>query len=136
MNSTIRNDIYRGELWWAELPPVTGSEQGGKRPILIIQNDTGNKFSPTIIAAIITSSKTKAKLPTHVHIPASENGLRKDSIVELEQIKTLDKSCLIERIGFVDEQALEDVNRAILISLGIVTKNNTRRQFNRPVAYA
>ena len=91
--------IKRGELYYADLSPVVGSEQGGIRPILIVQNDTGNKFSPTVIAAAVTSKIGKAKLPTHIELNADQFGLRKDSVILLEQIRTLDKKRLKERIG-------------------------------------
>ena len=110
--------IKRGELYYADLSPVVGSEQGGVRPILIVQNDTGNKYSPTIIAAAITSQLTKAKLPTHIEINAHEFGLSKDSVILLEQIRTLDKRRLKERIGKLPEITMRKVNVALLISLG------------------
>jgi mRNA interferase MazF len=110
--------IKRGELYYADLSPVVGSEQGGIRPVLIIQNNIGNKFSPTIIAAAVTSQLTKAKLPTHVEIRQGEFGLEKTSVILLEQIRTLDKRRLKERIGELDEIAILKVDRALLISLG------------------
>jgi mRNA interferase MazF len=97
---------------------VVGSEQGGLRPVLIIQNDIGNKHSPTIIAAAITSQINKAKLPTHIEIKGEKFGLNKDSVILLEQIRTLDKRRLREKIGELDAQTMESVNKAILISLG------------------
>jgi len=109
--------IKRGELYYADLSPVIGSEQGGVRPVLIVQNDIGNKYSPTIIAAAITSQMNKAKLPTHIEIP-KEYGLPKDSVILLEQIRTIDKRRLKERIGEIDKDLLEHVNRGLLISLG------------------
>ena len=110
-------NVKRGELYYADLSPVVGSEQGGIRPILIVHNDVGNKYSPTIIAAAVTSKINKAKLPTHIEIP-SAYGLVKDSVILLEQIRTLDKRRLKERIGELPEATMLKVNRAILISLG------------------
>ncbi len=110
--------IKRGELYYADLSPVVGSEQGGVRPILIVQNDTGNKYSPTIIAAAITSQINKAKLPTHIELNANEFGLSKDSVILLEQIRTLDKRRLKERIGVLSPLTMRKVNTALLISLG------------------
>ncbi len=110
--------IKRGELYYADLSPVIGSEQGGVRPILIVQNDTGNKYSPTIIAAAVTSSLTKAKLPTHIEISEGEFGLSKNSVILLEQIRTLDKKRLKERIGELSPFTMQKVNTALLISLG------------------
>lgn len=110
--------IKRGELYYADLSPVVGSEQGGIRPILIVQNDTGNKYSPTIIAAAITSQMNKAKLPTHIEIGANEFGLVKNSVILLEQIRTLDKRRLKEKIGELSPVTMRKVNTALLISLG------------------
>lgn len=110
--------IRRGELYYADLSPVVGSEQGGVRPILIVQNDTGNKYSPTIIAAAITSQLNKAKLPTHIELSANEFGLCKNSVILLEQIRTLDKRRLKERIGELSDATMQRVNTALLISLG------------------
>lgn len=110
--------IKRGELYYADLSPVVGSEQGGVRPILIVQNDTGNKFSPTVICAAITSQLNKAKLPTHIELNANEFGLVKNSVILLEQIRTLDKRRLKERIGELSFSQMEKVNTALLISLG------------------
>ena len=110
--------IKRGDIYYADLSPVVGSEQGGVRPILIVQNDTGNKYSPTVIAAAITSKLNKAKLPTHIEISANEFGLEKNSVILLEQIRTLDKRRLSERIGELSPSAMQKVNVALLISLG------------------
>ena len=110
--------IKRGEMYYADLSPVIGSEQGGLRPILIVQNDIGNKYSPTIIAAAITSQINKAKLPTHIELDASTYGLPKDSVILLEQIRTLDKTRLKEKIGELDTIKMHQVNQALLISLG------------------
>ena len=111
--------IKRGELYYADLSPVIGSEQGGVRPVLIVQNDIGNKYSPTIIAAAITSQINKAKLPTHIELIAGDYGLQKNSVILLEQLRTLDKKRLKEKIGEItDESMLSKVNNALLISLG------------------
>ena len=110
--------VKRGDLYYADLSPVIGSEQGGIRPVLIVQNNVGNKFSPTIIAAAITSQLGKAKLPTHISIPAGDYGLPKDSVVLLEQIRTLDKRRLKEKIGELPINLMMRVNEALLISLG------------------
>ena len=110
--------IKRGEMYYADLSPVIGSEQGGLRPILIVQNDVGNKYSPTIIAAAITSQINKAKLPTHIELDATTYGLPKDSVILLEQIRTLDKTRLKEKIGELDTTKMLQVNQALLISLG------------------
>lgn len=110
--------MKRGELYYADLSPVIGSEQGGLRPILIVQNDIGNKYSPTVIAAAVTSQINKAKLPTHIELDASTYGLPKDSVILLEQIRTLDKTRLKEKIGELDSNKMYEVNKALLISLG------------------
>ena len=110
-------NVKRGELYYADLSPVVGSEQGGIRPVLVVQNDIGNKYSPTIIAAAVTSKINKAKVPTQSEIP-SAYGLAKDSVILLEQIRTLDKRRLKERIGELPPATMSRVNRAILISLG------------------
>ena len=110
--------IKRGELYYADLSPVVGSEQGGVRPVLIVQNDVGNKYSPTVIAAAVTSKINKAKLPTHIELPSSSYGLQRDSVILLEQIRTLDKRRLKERIGELSDVTMNQVDKAILISLG------------------
>ena len=110
--------IKRGELYYADLSPVVGSEQGGVRPVLVVQNDIGNKYSPTVIAAAVTSQINKAKLPTHIELRAGDYGLPKDSVVLLEQIRTLDKRRLKERIGEIPLDLMTKVNEALLISLG------------------
>ena len=115
--------VKRGELYYADLSPVVGSEQGGIRPVLVVQNDVGNKYSPTIIAAAVTSKINKAKLPTHIELP-SAYGLAKDSVILLEQIRTLDKRRLKERIGELPPATMLQVNRAILISLGFPVGQN------------
>ncbi|NSW90381.1 MAG: type II toxin-antitoxin system PemK/MazF family toxin [Firmicutes bacterium] len=112
--------IRRGDIFYADLSPVVGSEQGGVRPVLVIQNDIGNKFSPTIIVSAITSQINKAKLPTHVEISAKEYGLQKDSVILLEQLRTIDKKRLKEKIGHLDDKLMEQVNEALYISLGLV----------------
>ena len=111
--------VKRGDIYYADLSPVIGSEQGGIRPVLIIQNDVGNKYSPTVIAAAITSQRDKTKLPTHISVEASDCGLAKDSIVLLEQIRTIDKKRLREHMGHLDEKQMSLVNEAIAISFGL-----------------
>ena len=111
--------VARGELYYADLSPVVGSEQGGLRPVLIIQNDIGNKYSPTVIIAAITSQITKAKLPTHIELQSSKYPLSKDSVVLLEQLRTLDKLRLKEKIGTLDQAAMRKIDIALMISLGI-----------------
>ena len=113
--------IERGEWYYADLSPVVGSEQGGLRPVLIIQNNVGNKYSPTVIIAAITSQIQKAKLPTHIELSHTRYALTKDSVVLLEQIRTLDKLRLRERIGQLDSVAMQKVNVGLMISLGIHT---------------
>jgi len=110
--------IRRGELYYADLSPVVGSEQGGVRPVLVVQNDIGNKYSPTVIAAAVTSQMGKAKLPTHISLSAGDYGLPKDSVVLLEQIRTIDKRRLRERIGELPVNLMQKVNDALMISLG------------------
>ena len=113
-------EIKRGEIYYADLSPVVGSEQGGVRPVLIIQNNTGNLYSPTVIASAITSQLTKARLPTHIELREGQYGLQKDSVILLEQIRTIDKRRLQERLGALKPDILQRVNRALLISLGLV----------------
>ena len=114
-------NIRRGDIYYADLSPVVGSEQGGLRPVLIIQNDTGNRYSPTVIAAAITSRLDKTKMPTHIGVPAAESscGLSCDSVILLEQVRTIDKRRLKERIGRLDDDAMRKVNAAIGISFGL-----------------
>lgn len=112
-------NIKRGDIIYADLSPVVGSEQGGVRPVLIIQNDIGNKYSPTVIAAAITSQINKAKLPTHIEINAEYYGLARDSVILLEQIRTIDKKRLREKIGNLDEDLMQKINEAVAISLGL-----------------
>ncbi len=111
--------VKRGDIFYADLSPVLGSEQGGVRPVLVVQNDIGNKFSPTVIIAAITSQINKAKLPTHLEITAEDYGLSKDSVILLEQIRTIDKKRLRERIGRLDDEQMGKVSEALSISLGM-----------------
>jgi mRNA interferase MazF len=111
--------VKRGELYFADLSPVIGSEQGGIRPVLIVQNDVGNKYSPTVIAAAITSRMTKSKLPTHIDVLGENVGLSKDSVILLEQIRTLDKKRLKEKMGHLDDETMNHVNGAIEVSFGL-----------------
>ena len=111
--------IRRGDIYYADLSPVVGSEQGGLRPVLIIQNDVGNRYSPTVIAAAITSQLTKAKLPTHIDVYADRFGLAKDSVILLEQIRTIDKRRLKEKMGHLDDSIMQRVNEAISVSIGL-----------------
>ena len=112
-------NVKRGDIFYADLSPVVGSEQGGIRPVIIIQNDIGNRYSPTVIVAAITSQINKAKLPTHVEISSEEYGLNRDSVVLLEQIRTLDKKRLKEKIGHMREDDMKKVNKCLLISLNL-----------------
>lgn len=111
--------VKRGDIYYADLSPVVGSEQGGIRPVLIIQNDVGNKYSPTVIAAAITSQINKAKMPTHIELKALDYGLNKDSVILLEQIRTIDKKRLREKIGHLDNSLMTTVNDALSISFGL-----------------
>ena len=113
--STVR----RGDIYYADLSPVVGSEQGGMRPVLIVQNDTGNKHSPTVIAAAITSQVGKARLPTYIELSGQSCGLSRDSVILLEQIRTIDKSRLKERMGRLDEPLMNEVDNAIAVSFGL-----------------
>ena len=112
-------EVRRGEVFYADLSPVVGSEQGGVRPVLIVQNDTGNRHSPTVIAAAITSQTGKAKLPTHISVSPMNCGLPKESIILLEQVRTLDKRRLREKMGRVDEEVMKKVDAAIAVSFGL-----------------
>ena len=114
-------DINRGDIYSADLSPVVGSEQGGIRPVLVVQNDVGNKYSPTVIIAAITSQLTKAKLPTHIELEKEKYNLLKDSVVLLEQIRTLDKRRLKDKVGSIDELTMQRVDVAMMISLGITS---------------
>jgi mRNA interferase MazF len=119
--------VRRGDIYYADLSPVVGSEQGGVRPVLIIQNDIGNRFSPTVIAAAITSQRSKANLPTHILLNAGKTGLAKDSIVLLEQVRTLDKHRLRERMGRLDRESMFRVDQALSISFGLVEREPMRQ---------
>lgn len=112
-------EVHRGEVFYADLSPVVGSEQGGIRPVLIVQNDVGNRFSPTVIAAAITSQKDKARLPTHIQLNSLGSGLARDSIVLLEQIRTIDKRRLKEHMGRLDDTSMTRVDEALQISFGL-----------------
>ena len=112
-------NVRRGDIYYADLSPVVGSEQGGMRPVLIVQNDVGNKYSPTVIAAAITSKTSKSKLPTHIEVFADRYGLAKDSVILLEQIRTIDKTRLKEKMGHLDDAVMDRVNDAITVSFGL-----------------
>lgn len=112
-------NVRRGDIYYADLSPVVGSEQGGVRPVLIVQNDVGNRYSPTVIAAAITSQKDKTNLPTHIELHAGKTGLLKDSIVLLEQVRTIDKHRLKEKMGSLDDSMMNQVNQAISVSFGL-----------------
>ncbi len=112
-------NIKRGDIFYADLSPVVGSEQGGLRPVLIVQNDVGNKYSPTVIAAAITSQMTKTRLPTHIDVYAENFGLSRDSVILLEQIRTIDKRRLREKMGHIDDGLMQKVNDAISVSFGL-----------------
>jgi len=116
-------NIKRGDIYYADLSPVVGSEQGGLRPVLIVQNDVGNKYSPTVIAAAITSRMGKTKLPTHIDVVGQDAGLSRDSVILLEQIRTLDKKRLKEKMGHLDEATMTSVNSAIEVSFGLSADN-------------
>lgn len=111
--------VKRGDIFYADLSPVVGSEQGGIRPVLIVQNDVGNKYSPTVIIAAVTSQINKAKLPTHIELPGDEYGLSKDSVILAEQVRTIDKRRLKERIGHIDDALMTQIDTALKISFGI-----------------
>ena len=142
--SESMNTIRRGDIYYADLSPVVGSEQGGLRPVLIIQNDIGNRYSPTVIAAAITSRVGKTRLPTHIDIYASQVGLAKDSVILLEQIRTLDKRRLKEKMGHLDDRVMDTVNTAIAISFGLGTAKQDaearammqRSGYSAPIAVA
>ena len=112
--------VHRGDIYYADLSPVVGSEQGGIRPVLIVQNDVGNKYSPTVIAAAITSRMGKTKLPTHIDVIGTQVGLAKDSVILLEQIRTIDKKRLKEKMGHLDDDTMRNVNNAIGVSFGLI----------------
>ena len=120
LRSVSRLIIRRGDIFYADLSPVVGSEQGGVRPVLIIQNDIGNKYSPTVIISAITSQINKAKLPTHIEINGKQYGLPKDSVILLEQVRTIDKRRFIEKICKLDDEMMNKVNEGLMISLGLI----------------
>lgn len=113
--------VKRGDIYYADLRPVVGSEQGGVRPVLIIQNDMGNRYSPTVICAAITSKLNKAKLPTHVALAAARYGVVKDSVILLEQVRTIDKSRLREKVCHLDDDVIHEINEALVVSLALST---------------
>ena len=115
----INMEVKRGDIYYADLSPVVGSEQGGLRPVLIVQNDVGNRYSPTVIAAAITSRQDKTRLPTHIDIHGDSAGLSRNSVVLLEQMRTLDKRRLKEKMGHLDDSAMNEINTAISVSLGL-----------------
>ena len=137
MSSTIQNQsqtaqtVRRGDIFYADLSPVVGSEQGGLRPVLIIQNDVGNKYSPTVIAAAITSRMSKTRLPTHIDIYADKAGLAKDSVILLEQIRTLDKRRLKEKMGHLTPAIMSKVNSAISVSFGLDDEKEARQRLSQ-----
>lgn len=116
--------VKRGDIYYADLSPVIGSEQGGMRPVLIVQNDVGNKFSPTVIAAAITSQRDKAQLPTHIQLSSQSCGLSKDSVVLLEQVRTIDKKRLKEKMGRIEDTAMGEIDKALTISFGLGEKTS------------
>ena len=124
MSNQSNIPVKRGEIYCADLSPVVGSEQGGVRPVLIIQNDIGNRYSPTVIAAAITSQRDKAKLPTHIELSAQSCGLQKDSTVLLEQVRTIDKKRLRERMGEITPETMNSINSAHSISFGLVDRRH------------
>jgi mRNA interferase MazF len=127
-------NIKRGDIYYADLSPVVGSEQGGLRPVLVIQNDIGNKYSPTVIVSAITSKMSKAKLPTHIDVLASQVGLAKDSVILLEQIRTIDKLRLKEKMGHLDDGTMQSVNSALFVSFGLgISKQEPPVQESAPV---
>ena len=112
--------VKRGDVFYADLSPVVGSEQGGVRPVLIIQNDIGNRFSPTVIVAAITAQIQKAKLPTHVEVEAKSHGMERDSVILLEQIRTIDKQRLTDKITHLEDETMRKVDEALQISVGLI----------------
>ncbi|MBO5334310.1 MAG: type II toxin-antitoxin system PemK/MazF family toxin [Clostridia bacterium] len=113
-------NVKRGDIYYADLSPVVGSEQGGVRPVLIVQNDVGNKYSPTVIAAAITSQQDKSRMPTHINVNGDACGLSKDSVVLLEQVRTIDKQRLKERMGNLSNSDMNKINRALTVSFGLM----------------
>lgn len=124
MQNFANKTILKGEVYYADLSPTIGSEQGGNRPVLIVQNDIGNKYSPTVIVVAITSRLTKTKLPTHIDLPSTINGLPKDSVALLEQIRTIDKQRLQEKICYIDAQKMREIDKGLAISLGMFQNYN------------
>ncbi|MBE6614533.1 MAG: type II toxin-antitoxin system PemK/MazF family toxin [Ruminococcaceae bacterium] len=120
--------VKRGDIYYADLSPVVGSEQGGVRPVLIVQNDVGNRYSPTVIAAAITSKMGKTRLPTHIDVYADRVGLAKDSVILLEQIRTIDKKRLGEKMGHLDDTVMAEVDNAISVSFGLSTAPGEEKQ--------
>ncbi len=118
--------VRRGDIYYADLSPVIGSEQGGVRPVLIVQNDVGNRHSPTVIAAAITSQRDKARLPTHIQLNSTGSGLARDSVVLLEQIRTIDKRRLKEHMGRLDDSSMYRINQALQVSFGLGGEINNR----------
>ena len=128
-------EISRGDIYYADLSPVVGSEQGGVRPVLVVQNNVGNKYSPTVIIAAITSQLTKAKLPTHIELAKEESLLNKDSVVLLEQVRTLDKRRLKEKVSCLSENIMQRVDVAIMVSLGLFEEGHNIWFFNKNIFY-
>ena len=120
--------VKRGDIYYADLSPVVGSEQGGVRPVLIVQNDVGNRYSPTVIAAAITSQREKTRLPTHIELHSEDCGLSRDSVVLLEQIRTIDKRRLKERMGRLDNSSMNQIDRALSISFGLSSEREEQAQ--------
>lgn len=120
--------VKRGDIYYADLSPVVGSEQGGVRPVLIVQNDVGNRYSPTVIAAAITSQREKTRLPTHIELHSEDCGLSRDSVVLLEQIRTIDKRRLKERMGRLDNSSMNQIDRALSISFGLDPEREEQTQ--------
>lgn len=137
LTTKISQTVERGDIFYAYLDsiPTVGSEQYGMRPVLIIQNDTGNKYSPTVIVAMITSSITKTKIPTHVKITAKESGLTKDSIILLEQLRTIDKLRLANKIGHLNDYIMKKVDIALLISVGIISPERRYNIENKQILH-
>ena len=129
IRSVIFLTVKRGDIYYADLSPVVGSEQGGIRPVLIVQNDVGNKYSPTVIAAAITIQKDKSKLPTHIALASHECGLSKDSVVLLEQVRTIDKRRLKEKMGKLDTASMMQIDQALSISFGLHTEDAAPARF-------
>lgn len=118
--------VSRGDIYRADLDPVKGSEQGGQRPVLIIQNDVGNQYSPTVIVAAITSKISKARLPTHIEISGQSSGLPRDSVVMTEQLRTIDKQRLTSKMGVLSQEMMRHVDEALLLSLGFPVRGRSR----------